>query len=49
MEIGTLDFPHAYKHVPITDDRKEFGAILAAPPARVSNVATLKNTTARTK
>ena len=39
---ATLDFAHAYKHVPIHEDQKEFATILLAPPAGPLKVATLR-------
>ena len=42
VKIGTSDFPRAYKHSTITEDRKESAAILADPPSGALKVATLR-------
>ena len=42
LQGATLDFAHAYKHVPIQEDQKEFATILLAPPSGPLKVATLR-------
>ena len=39
---ASLDFAHAYKHVPILEGRVEFATILAAPPAGTLKVSALR-------
>ena len=42
IKCATLDFPHAYKHVPIQENQKEFATIAIAPPAGSLGIATLR-------
>ena len=39
---ATADFAHAYKHVPILEDRREFATIILAPPQGALEIATLR-------
>ena len=39
---ASADFAHAYKHVPIAEDQRDFATILIAPPAGALKVATLR-------
>ena len=42
LKCATLDFSHAYKHVPIQENQKEFATIVVAPPAGPLKIATLR-------
>ena len=42
LKCATLDFSHAYKHVPIQENQKEFATIVVAPPAGSLKIATLR-------
>ena len=42
VKCATLDFAHAYKHVPTQEGQKEFAAILLDPPDGALKVATLR-------
>ena len=39
---ATADFAHAYKHIPILEDQREFATILLAPPTGPLKAATLR-------
>ena len=42
LKCATLDFSHAYKHIPIQENQKEFATIVIAPPAGALKIATLR-------